>query len=232
VHLVVSHPAERERRWYGPNLSGLVTVGSAREADVQIVGHRIAARHVVLRFMRDRVPVDVKSLYGVRIDGRLPRADDVLGVLTIGAWEIRLSPSAPRGVDDVDREFLRAIADDPDARAVYADSLEERGRLAEAQLMRGDAREPLLVAKTAPEWRRTFLPIAVEDCPRKCGRAWSPNACATCGEEVPLFGNLAGARMYALSGRPVAVDPAVRRWPNDLREPVVRRTAIVMGQPR
>ena len=54
---------------------------------------------------------------------------------------------------------------------------------------------------------------------------------ANVGEPI-LAHNIAAARERALSGRPVAVDPAVRRWPNDLREAVVRQPAIIMGQPR
>jgi uncharacterized protein (TIGR02996 family) len=231
VYLVVTHTERGERRWYGPNLAGAVVVGSAREADVPIDGHNLAARHVVLRFGPSRTRLEVKNAFGVRVDGRLPRANDTLGVLRIGPWELRVEERAPRGIDALDAEFLAAIERDPDARAVYADSLEERGRLAEAELIRG-SHDPILAARTPPEWRRTVLPIAVEACARRCARAWSPNACDECGIDVPLFGNLAAARERALAGKPVALDPSVRRWPNDLREPVVRQPAIVMGQPR
>lgn len=237
MYLVVSHPERRERRWYGPALAGLVTVGSAREADVQIDGHNIAARHVVLRFtigrpwVAPRARVDVKNAFGVRVDGRMPRPNDELGELTIGPWELVLHERVPRGVDDIDEDFLAAVGDDPDARAVYADSLEERGRLAEAEVVRGN-RDPLVIARTPPEWRRRMLPIAVEGCPQKCDERWTPGACERCGVEVPLFGNIAAARERALAGKPVALDPAVRRWPNDLREAIVRQPAIVMGHPR
>lgn len=231
MYLVVAHTQRRDRRWYGPNLAGTVTVGSAREADVPIDGHNLAARHVVLRFTSTRVRIDVKNAFGVRVDGRLPRKSDALGVLTIGPWELCIAERPPKGIDAVDVEFLAAIEADPDARAVYADSLEERGRTAEAELVRG-SRDPILAARTPPEWRRVVLPIAVEACTRGCARPWSEKACEECGLDIPLFGNIAAARERALAGKPVAVDPAVRRWPNDLREPIVRQPAIIMGHPR
>lgn len=237
MYLVVSHPERRERRWYGPELAGLVTVGSAREADVQIDGHNLAARHVVLKFtigrpwMAPRVRIDVKNPFGVRVDGRLPRPNDELGELTIGAWELYLHERVPRGIEPVDEEFLTTIDADEDARTVYADSLEERGRVADAEVVRG-SRDPLVIARTPPEWRCRVLPVAVEGCPRQCAELWTPRACERCGLEVPLYGNIAAARERALAGKPVAVDPAVRRWPNDLREAIVRQPAIIMGQPR
>ena len=49
--------------------------------------------------------------------------------------------------------------------------------------------------------------------------------------DLELAGSLEAARAVALRGRAVALDPAVRRWPNDLAEPVVKRPAIDMGQP-
>lgn len=233
----MSHP-RGERRYHGPALAGAVVVGSAREADVQIEGHRIAARHVVLRFpapgRTGPVRIEVRNAYGVRLDGRLPRPHDVLGRLTIGVWTLWLDDAPETGVGPLDAELLATIARAPDAddaRAVYADSLEERGRLAEAELVRG-ATDPLLAARTPPEWRQLALPILVEGCREGCGRRWTPSACPRCGALVPLHGNLGPARERALAGRPVALDPSVRRFPNDLREPVVRQPAIVMGQPR
>ncbi len=156
---------------------------------------------------------------------------DELGELTIGPWELYLHEHAPRGIDAIDEELSRAIETDADARSVYADSLEERGRLAEAELMRG-AHDPVLAARTPPAWRRRFLPIHVEACAKNCERRWTAEACPRCELEVPLYGNIAAARERALAGLPVAVDPAVRRWPKDLREAIVRQPSIIMGKPR
>lgn len=236
----MSQPLLGEGRWYGPALAGPVSIGAAREADVAIAGPNLRGRHAVLHFGKSRVRIELKSPFGVRFDGRLPRADDWLaegrGELSLGDWRVRLARTAPSGIDAVDEDFRTAL-EDPDMRAVYADSLEERGRVSEAAVIRGE-RDSTVVARTPPDWRRTFLPIAVEACPQRCGRAWSPElagataGCAACSKVVPLCGNIAHARALAIAGQPVAVDPAVRRWPNDLREPVVRRPSIVMGQPR
>lgn len=229
----MSQPLLGERRWYGPALAGPVSIGAAREADVPIAGANLRGRHAILHFGRSRVRIELKSRFGVRVDGRLPRANDMLRegmLLVLGDWRVELERIAPRGIDAVDQDFQTAL-DDPDMRAVYADALEERGRASEAAIVRGE-RDPVVVARTPPAWRRTFLPIAVEACPQRCGRAWTDGDCSSCGKAVPLCGNIAFARELATAGQPVAVDPAVRRWPNDLREPVVRRPAIVMGQPR
>jgi uncharacterized protein (TIGR02996 family) len=230
-----------------------VSVGAAAAGDIQLVGHNIAARHVLLHFTKSRVGVEVRSAYGVRIDGRPPRADPQLsrgGLLEIGPWWLRLEPDPPSGIDAVDEPFLETLARQPDAidaRLVYADSLEERGRVAEAELVRGPLPEDVsgLAVRTPPAWRRRLLPIAIEGCAvEACPRAWSALArdagdagddasrtCGACGRRVALLANLGAAREHALRGRPLAVDPAVRRWPNDLREPVVKRPAIDMGQP-
>lgn len=216
-------------------MRGAMSIGAAREGDVWIDGHNIAARHVVLHFGAG-VRIEVRKPYAVRIDGRPPRPREPLlrdSVLTIGDWRLALEPEPPSGIEPIDEALLASISDD-DARLVYADSLEERGRLAEAELVRGAAPSvvPVLAARTPPAWRRRFLPMAIEACAvSACPRVWSSNTCTTCGRVVVVTGNIGVARAQALHGNPVAVDPAVRRFPNDLRKPVVREPAIVMGQP-
>jgi uncharacterized protein (TIGR02996 family) len=230
VFLVAVSP---ERRWYELPNRGTVLIGSARESDVQLEGHNIVGRHVRL-WIGPRIKVEVLRAYGVRVDARLPRGDGFLQrQLEIGPWQLRLDLDAATGLEPIDVAFLSH--DDPDARAVYADSLEERGRLAEADLVRDPSLAPTLAARTPPAWRRRFLPIAIENCKRdECTGKWKGPTCAVCKRSVPLFGSLGAAREHAMKGNPVALDPAVRRFHDDLLKPVTRLTrepAIVMGQP-
>lgn len=253
VYLVVFQAGLRERRWYGAPPRGVVSVGAAVEGDIRLVGHKISAKHLRLHFgTKGFVQVEVRSAYGVRIDGRPPRADPHLSrtsLLEIGPWRLQLEPNPPSGIESIDDAFLETLARDPDAldtRLVYADSLEERGRLAEAELVRGSLQPDLsaLAVRTPPAWRRRSLPMAIEACqpPRdgRCPGLWSSlrhdgdetsRACVACGRRVVAFGHLGAAREHALRGHPVALDPAVRRWPNDLREAIVKRPTIDMGQP-
>ena len=214
MYLVVSQPLLGDRRWYGPTLAGPVSIGAAREADVPIAGPNLRGRHAILHFGKARVRIELKSQFGVRIDGRLPRASEWLeGELTLGDWRVRLERNAPRGIDAVDEDFRLAL-EDPDMRAVYADSLEERGRVSEASIIRGE-RDAVVAARTPPGWRRTFLPITVEACPQRCGRPWTPDlagregaegGCPSCSKLVPLCGNIAHARALAMAGQPVALE--------------------------
>ena len=253
MYLVVFQEGSRERRWYGAPQRGVVSVGAALEGDIQLAGHNISAKHVCLHFSaKGRVKLEVRSPYGVRVDGRSPSVDTHLvpgGLLEIGPWKLQLEPEPPSGIEPIDETFLDTLARDPaalDARLVYADSLEERGRLAEAELVRGASEDDVrrLAVRTPPTWRRRFLPMAIEACQtemdRRCPSLWSAlpddgdeasRRCTECGRRVVAFTNLGAAREHAMRGHPVALDPAVRRWPNDLREAVVKRPAIDMGQP-
>lgn len=218
--------------WYEVPAKGVMTIGTAPEGDVQIHGHNLGDRHVALFFAASGNRVQVLRQYAVRLDHQLPRANPRLepgSILDIGDWRIRLVKSPPSGIEPIDEAFHELTT--PDERGVYADSLEERGRTAEATLMRSDVVEPALAARTPPAWRRRFLPMHIEACGRDdCPRDYRPK-CEVCNRVIPIIGHLRSAREYALSGKPLAVDPAVRRWPDDLRLPVVRRNRIEMGQP-
>lgn len=267
-------PTSGERRWYGAPLRGALTIGASTIADVPIEGHNLSARHVRLVGAGKRIRIDVERAYAVRLDGVIPSIGACLAtgsVLAIGSFELRLAASPPSGIAPIDASFLATLTRDGDdiaARLVYADSLEERGRVAEAAIVRGDlapsapasasesviiresARFARLAARAAPAWRRRYLPIAIEACARAgaggCPGEWggldasterddgaeSSRACAACDRRVFLAAHVGAARAQVVLGRPVALDPAVRRWPKDLRAPIERRPAIVMGRPR
>lgn len=229
MFLTVVHP---QQRWYEAPARGTLRIGTEPEGDVQISGHNLRSRHVVLHFEARRVRVEVVWIYGVRIDGQLPRPKSVLelgSLLDIGPWRVRLEPEPPTGIEPIDEAFSGLAS--ADEREVYADSLEDRGRTAEATLMRAATVDPALAVRTPPAWRRRFLPLQIEACNvAECPRAYRPK-CEVCQRAIPIIGHLATAREYALTGNPLAVDPAVRRWRNDLRAPVVHRNRIEMGQP-
>ena len=259
VYLVVREPVVREVRWYGTPRRGVLGIGSAPEGDVRLVGHNIASRHLQLDFgAKGRVRIEVRHPWGVRLDGRPPRADDVLapgGVLSVGTWELSLESAADEPSSALDDAFFAAFAKDPnsdDDRLVYADSLEERGGLAEAELVRASVvptpqhRVAELAVRTPPLWRCRLFGLPIEGCQRTpdaelaCPGRWMdlpPSAnteargCATCGRRVVLCADIGSARHHASQGLPVALDPAVRRWPDDLREPARKRLVIEMGRP-
>ena len=261
VYLVVREPVLREVRWYGTPRRGVLGIGSAPEGDVQLVGHNIASRHLQLDFgPKGRVRIDVRHPWGVRIDGRPPRPDELFApgdLLAVGTWELSLEDAANEPSCALDDAFFLAFAADPnsnDDRLVYADSLEERGRLAEAELVRAtivptpQQRVADLAVRTPPLWRRRLFGLPIEACQRTpdaelaCPGRWgdlpataSPNlgerGCPTCARRVVLCADIGSARHHALQGRPVVLDPAVRRWPDDLREPARKRLVIEMGRP-
>ena len=246
--LIVESLELGERRYYGAPVRGALAIGSALEGDVHLVGHNIASRHLRLVFAKSRIELDIGSPYGVQLNGRPARAGDLLtrgDALRIGRWDLSVGEIDPHAKHPVEETFFDAIAQDPyahDARLVYADWLEERGRVAEAQLVRADAPTPELALRTAPEWRRRFLPVAIEGCDRVdyCPRTWGvllstddrdARRCATCSRRVTFVSDMGTARARALLGRPFAIDPAVRRSDNDLREPAKKQLAIEMGRP-
>ena len=247
--LVVESLELGERRLHGVPARGALAIGSAIEGDVHVLGHNIASRHLRLVFApRGRVEIDVCSPYGVRLNGRLPRAGDLLGrgdVLRLGRWELSLSELDRPARDPVEDTFLEAFAhapDDRDARLVYADWLEDRARGPEAELVRAATPTPELALCTDPAWRRRFLPVAIEGCDRagSCPQSWEAlpegndhdaRRCAPCGRRVTFVSDMGTARARALLGRPFAIDPALPRHDGDLREPAKKRLAIDMGRP-
>lgn len=259
MYLVVREPDVREVRWYGTPRRGALAIGSAAEGDVQLVGHNIAARHLQLDFRgRDRVRIDLRHAWGVQLDGRPPRVHELFApgrVLGVGTWELTLEDAANEPASALDDAFFAAFAQDANAdddRLVYADSLEERGRLAEAELVRATIAPPLqhlvaeLAVRTPPRWRRRIFGLPIEACQRPpdaeraCPGRWSDlpetaiadeRPCGTCARKVILCADIGSARHHALQGRPVVLDPAVRRWPDDLREPARKRFVIEMGRP-
>ena len=261
MYLVVREPDVREVRWYGTPRRGTLVIGSAAEGDVHLVGHNIAARHLQLEFgAKDRVRIDVRHAWGVQLDGRPPRTEELFTpghVLGIGSWELTLENAANEPSSTLDDAFFTAFARDPNAdddRLVYADSLEERGRLAEAELVRAtivptaQSRIAELAVRTPPRWRRRLFGLPIEGCPRSpdaeqaCPGRWTDlpetgtanedeRACGTCARRVVLCADIGSARLHTSQGRPVVLDPAVRRWPDDLREPARKRLVIEMGRP-
>ncbi len=199
MHLVVTHAERREPRFYGIPARGALSIGSAPSGDVQITGHNIASRHVVLLVgPRARVEVSLRSTYGVRLDGRPPRSKGELlvpgAVLEIDPWSFSLVdldalPQAP-AIEESFLETLERAPSDLDTPLVYADWLEEHGRTCEAEALRqrlaGVTPSALLLAGTLPAWRRRVLPMAIEGCDRltreqddeeldapSCPRTWS-----------------------------------------------------------
>lgn len=252
MYLVVREPTLRETRWYGLPRRGTLAVGVAPEGDVQLSGHNLAARHVVLAIRgRGRVVIEPRRAWGVQLNARPPREGAVLAagdVLTVGTWELSLEepPPAPRA--PVDDAFLGTT--DDDERLVHADALEERGLLAEAELVRATIDPPEqhriaeLALRTPPAFRRRLFGLPIEACKppehEACPGRWrdlpgdedaDERSCPTCSRRVVLCGDLGSARQHALAGRPVVLDPAVRRWPDDLREPARKRLVIEMGRP-
>lgn len=259
MYLVVREPVLREVRWYGTPRRGVLGIGSAPEGDVQLVGHNIASRHLQLDFgAKGRVRIEVRHAWGVQLDGRPPRPDELLApgdILAVGTWELSLEVAADEPSSVLDDAFFAAFAKDPnsdDDRLVYADSLEERGRLAEAELVRATVvptpqhRVAELAVRTPPRWRRRLFGLPIEGCPRPpdaehaCPGRWTDlpaganddeRSCSACARRVVLCADIGSARHHALHGRPVALDPAVRRWPDDLREAARKRLVIEMGRP-
>ena len=241
-----------ERRWYGVPRRGMLSVGSALAGDVQLTGHNMASRHVVLTFgSKDRVTIDVRSPYGVRVNARLPRAGDPLGrgdILRIGPWHLVLENAPATPWTEAEDAFLATFAREApanDARLVYADWLEDSDRLPEAEVMRAtlDGARPAaeLAVRTPPSWRRRLVPAPIEACAREgCGGRWDllhegdepeRRACGPCGLRVTYAADIGTARRLALQGKPIAIDPAVHREAEDLREPARKRLAVEMGRP-
>ena len=116
---------------------------------------------------------------------------------------------------------LRAKPDDPDARMVYADWLEDHGFLVRAEITRGDevAAESILDESTA-EWRAIASCTPVYDCTHPgCPRRWSRFAAIADDERLRTCGTCARAVRYCLHtldpqgalsrGEVIVLDPAV-----------------------
>ena len=152
-------------------------------------------------------------------------------------------PRAP--VETADGAMLEAIARGDEAmRLVYADHLEERGRLDEARWLRLEAevqRAPheaqrallrqlgALRAKVPPAFIASVGRAALEGCPVvfgfRCPMRWEQLAptdeptvrfCGGCDSTVTYFSTLEEAQLASAGGACVAVDVSVPRWPGDL----------------
>lgn len=250
MYLVVREPTLRETRWYGLPRRGELNIGVAPEGDVQLSGHNLAARCVVLSVRGGRITIAPRRTWGVRLNDRALGAGALFGpgdLLTVGTWALTIEEPPPMPHEAIDDAFLGTT--DEDERLVYADALEERGMLAEAELVRATIEPPEqrrvaeLALRTLPAFRRRLFGLPIEGCKppedRACPGRWSdlPGAsdeertCPACSQRVVFCADLGSARQHALAGRPVVLDPAVRRWPDDLRVSVRKRLAIEMGRP-
>lgn len=251
MYLVVREPTLRETRWYGLPRRGSLSIGVAPEGDVQLSGHNLAARHVVLAIGgRGRITIEPRHAWGVQLNGRPPRAGAILApgdVLTVGTWALSVEEPPPAPHDAIDDAFVGST--DDDERLVYADALEDRGLLAEAELVRATIAPPEqhrmaeLALRTAPAFRRRLFGLPIEACKppedTACPGRWrdlpgtsdDERTCPACSRRVVFCADLGSARQHALAGRAVVLDPAVRRWPDDLREPARKRLVIEMGRP-
>ena len=202
----------------GPRLAGLVTgrVGARGRRPDRRPQPRRAPRGAEVH---DRAAVDGAARAHRREEPRsgpgrrrLPRPNDELGELTIGAWELYLhSERVPRGIRPVDDEFphhhrRRRWTRAPVTRTRWGPRARggRRGRPAQPRSARHRS--------NAAGWRRRVLPVAVEGCPGS-RRLWTPRACERCGLEVPLYGNIAAARGACAGGQAGRRRSAVRRWP-------------------
>jgi uncharacterized protein (TIGR02996 family) len=158
-------------------------------------------------------------------------------------------------LDPVEERLIAAIAAcDQASRVVYADWLEERGEATRAEFLRiqdrllgtspddpelavGRARLEVLARSIDLEWRCAVGRPAVEGCLAfqvECPKEWGALAatgrpdlrfCYGCEKQVFYCDSIDDAKLHARMGDCVAIDPTVRRRPDDLAEDRM----IVMG---
>ena len=164
-------------------------------------------------------------------------------------------PAPP--LDPVEEKLIAAVAArDHASRVVYADWLEERGDHARAEFLRiqdrligtspddpafhaGRERLEELARGIDVEWRYAVGRPAIEGCfafQLPCPKEWGSleptdrddvRFCDVCAQRVFYCESITEARAHARRGDCIAVDAAIRRWPDDLLEPRLLMGALV-----
>ncbi len=243
-------------------VEGGATIGADPRCTIVLDGPGIGALHARLApgghgFTIEHVGGRVPTLLdGVPISGRGAVSASREATITIGDAVLRLvsarndhvlggerragGRSAASGVEASLLDALRAHPADHDTRLVYADWLEERGRTAEAVVIRHaaagtplDAAARVLAPGLDLAWRATVWCGPIEQCPmgehagsspapaRACPGRWEHLAlgplatwrsCRTCGDEVEFVHHVDMLRMRSSRVRlPLTLCPSLER---------------------
>jgi len=146
--------------------------------------------------------------------------------------------------DPDEQRFLTALRvkpADPDQRMVYADWLEQRGRLVHAQVVRGDesADRDDVVAESDPQWRAVASCRPIADCTdAKCPRQWHAlvavahdervRRCTVCSRRIRYCLHVLDPRGAETRGEGFVLDSSLTTYPgrdtlDTLDEPPPRR---------
>ena len=168
-----------------------IVIGSASDADLVLDKPGVAGRHIRVTLQGRALVVD-----DLQRASRPPRVVEPTDIIRVAGVDLKVSHHelTPEDVSDgVERQLLDEIRQrpgDPSPRAVYADWLEQHGRLARAEFLRqqlavGEARnanDPDFVlaaarlAALAPEvgdgWRARVAMSFIERCPKAPRSSW------------------------------------------------------------
>ncbi|MEO8701206.1 MAG: FHA domain-containing protein [Kofleriaceae bacterium] len=241
-----------------------VSIGRVQGNDIVLTHASVSKRHGRLVVKDGKlIMVDLKSTNGTFVNARritsplVIRATDKIRigefVLVFGLAEAD-EPDEEDDTLEVDATELRLLAAiaqrDEASRTVYADWLEQQGRMHQAEFLR--AQEALVIAEVGSEefrthsqqmrelaerlevtWRYKVARPVVENClavELECPREWGSlepteqsnvRYCGACAKRVYYSNTVEAAREHVARGRCVAIDIVQLRRPNDL-EPVRR----------
>lgn len=228
---------------------GEVRIGSREDNDIILAHHSVQEIHCILRTMHTgEVQVDTPGNRSTATDGEM---------IDVGEYRVVYYDKAlPEEREQRFLDELTARPSDTDVSVIYADWLEEQGRLDHASYIRaqlavvtadpnGEAfrRHKELIAAAATKlplsWRSVVARAPIENCDLKfelqCPKQWAAlqptndperRFCNACSKYVHYAPSVDNARRLAVMGHCVAVDLGQPRAPGDLKPVPISRRTM------